>query len=429
MKIAYMSPFSPSKSGISDFSEELVLELKKHMDIDLFYEEVPDNPDIFWSFECYPIEELDQDEVRESYDLLVYELGNNILYHKKIMHYILKYPGVIELHDYCLANAMILFCGSKENVLKCVKYCDGQASYEKMLKYYNHQLPPLWETSPMEIAMNKIFLEHALGIIVHSFNNKLKVERQVPNTPVEVIQHHTFDLVGNPVQCKINARKTLSLPSDKLIFGSFGYASKDKRIIPVLRALKRYKDNTGNTDFLYYIVGSIVPNYPIIEYITKAGLEDNVIITGFVDIDQFKLYLQACDFCINLRYPSHGETSGSLQRMFGFGKCAIVTDIDSFSDYPNDFAFKIPYGDEEDEALYNILSDLLSGKKDYVSAGEKALYYAKVNFNLAENAKKYYKFFESVILNQNFKYELLNTASEVGLNGKYLEHLNSLFRN
>ena len=36
MKIAYFSPFNPLKSGISDFSEELVMKLKDELFVDIF---------------------------------------------------------------------------------------------------------------------------------------------------------------------------------------------------------------------------------------------------------------------------------------------------------------------------------------------------------------------------------------------------------
>ena len=36
MKIAYFSPMNPERSGISDFSEELVAELFKQCEIEIF---------------------------------------------------------------------------------------------------------------------------------------------------------------------------------------------------------------------------------------------------------------------------------------------------------------------------------------------------------------------------------------------------------
>ena len=46
MVIAYFSPFSPDRSGISDFSEELVLELSNFCQVDLYSNKSIENKEI-----------------------------------------------------------------------------------------------------------------------------------------------------------------------------------------------------------------------------------------------------------------------------------------------------------------------------------------------------------------------------------------------
>ena len=45
---------------------------------------------------------------------------------------------------------------------------------------------------------------------------------------------------------------------------------------------------------------------------------------GFLPIEDFNGMLAACDIVLNLRYPTVGESSGSLLRALGLGKAVLV---------------------------------------------------------------------------------------------------------
>ena len=53
MRVGYCSPFNPMKSGISDFSEELVFALKKYIEVVIFSPVVPVNKKILNTFEVH----------------------------------------------------------------------------------------------------------------------------------------------------------------------------------------------------------------------------------------------------------------------------------------------------------------------------------------------------------------------------------------
>src|SRR6185295_4144049 len=73
--------------------------------------------------------------------------------------------------------------------------------------------------------------------------------------------------------------------------------------------------------------------------------------TGYVDEADFGAYFAAVDRLVNLRYPSAGETSGTLIRAFEAGKPVAVSDYAQFAEYPDDCVVKIPFGDGEIDAL------------------------------------------------------------------------------
>ncbi len=68
------------------------------------------------------------------------------------------------------------------------------------------------------------------------------------------------------------------------------------------------------------LVGEPHPELPIEPMIRSMGLAANVRVLGFAPIEDFVGYLAACDIVLNLRYPTVGESSGTLLRSLGLGQ-------------------------------------------------------------------------------------------------------------
>ena len=68
------------------------------------------------------------------------------------------------------------------------------------------------------------------------------------------------------------------------------------------------------------LVGEPHPEFPVDQLIRTLGLQGHVRVLGFTPIEKFVDYIGACDIVLNLRYPTVGETSGSLQRASGWAK-------------------------------------------------------------------------------------------------------------
>lgn len=399
MRIGYCSPLNPSKSGISDFSEELVQALKDYVDITLFSPAEPDNAEIRRAFPWHPISDLDKASVRRDLDLIVYHVGNNDAFHGEIIDMLLKYPGVLELHDIGIHNMMAartLEKQGREAYTAMVEYCHGKAGLAAVTPYLNGEADMPWETYGLELTMNRMLVDKSLAVIVHSDQAKQILLADRPKMPVQVIPHHSI-LCREPLdEFQQRCRKELDLPQDKLIFGSFGFASPDKRIEPIIQSLQRFKQTYGD-DFLYCIVGKVSEQLKLPETLQSLGLEEQVHITGFVTLEDFSKYMGACDFCLNLRYPTRGESSGSLHRMLGMGKPVIVTKIGSFIEYPDDIVRKVRYNEHEVDDITEALLSLAQEKDRFGALRQRVFQYAGEHFSLETNALRYKRFFEQVL--------------------------------
>lgn len=396
MKIAYFSPLNPQKSGISDFSEELLPYLKKLMDIDLYVDNYKPSLN---NVNDYGVYNIDDYEIKmKEYDSVIFHVGNNAKYHSKIIDTFLKFGGILELHDISLHNyiaGITIDKNKPEEYIELMKYSHGYKGEKAAKDYLNGLITAPWEDSKCTFTVNKHLVDKAKAIIVHSDFAKQTLKGINPEKKIINIAHHTADLIAEYDSYKNYCRKKLNIKNNLFIIGSFGFATESKRIVRILEALSIMRKQYKN-EFHYYIVGEIDSDN-IIDKINELQLNDYVTITGFTNLELFKLYMGACDFCINLRYPTYGESSGSVHRMFGMGKPVIVTSIGTFEEYPDNIVIKVPYGESEVNEIYKAINKLFSDKTALKDMSKNAYEYAVSKCNIEINAKKYYKFFEDII--------------------------------
>ena len=73
----------------------------------------------------------------------------------------------------------------------------------------------------------------------------------------------------------------------------------------------------------------------------NLNLNGQVKITGYVTEDTLIEIIKISDFCVNLRYPTAGETSRSVLQIMSLGKPVIVSNVGWFSELPNNSCLKV----------------------------------------------------------------------------------------
>lgn len=424
MKIGYVSPLPPDASGIADFAEELLPELKKHMELEIFSRIPVKSEKLAEGFSLHSIEDLENKELRESCDLLVYQSGNNVRFHGEVLEKFKKYPGVLEIHDFAMHHYLAestYVKGDYEGYVKAMTYCHGKRGEMTARKFLAGEGREPWENDALRYNVNKYFVDQAVAVITHSDMAKQMIQAVSPDKPIVNIPLHTADILEDPAKYRKECRKKLGINQDLLVFGSFGYATRAKRIPEIVEALGMYAGQCG-MDFHYYIVGKVEEMDVNIERLAKQlGIGDKVTVTGFTDLETFKEYMGACDICFNMRYPTQGESSASLHRILGMGKPVIVSQIGSFEEYPDDIVLKICHDQNEVHEILEAIRGLSINKAELAMRSEKALAFARENCDLRKNALRYTEFLES-IKNHTFKKEpidaLLDDMFAKGLTSK-----------
>ncbi len=354
MKLDYISPLPPVRSGIADYSLDLLPHLAAVADVRLIrLPDQPVDPELEKAWPMAPFE-----EAGAGGRLPLYQMGNN-RYHTAVRDLALRLPGVLTLHDVVLHHQLLDLTLGRETREAFWEYVDllirdhGWMGVPTALaKRWN-----AWGDAPVfELPAHRALLRRQRGVLVHSEWAAAFLAEEETGVPVRTIP------MGVPLPPEADEaagralRRRFGLPEDRPVLGSFGFQTPIKRTVSAVRALAA----PGLEDVHLLIVGEAAPVMDLEGEARRAGVADRVHITGFVPFEDFEAAIAASDLCLNLRYPTAGETSASLLRVLAAGRPVVVSDFAQFADLPVEIAPRVPLGDEEPEALAALLRELLA---------------------------------------------------------------------
>jgi glycosyltransferase involved in cell wall biosynthesis/SAM-dependent methyltransferase len=397
MRLAYFTPLPPSKSGIADYNAELLPYLARGAEISVFVEqesELRENQERE-DYAVHQVNRFEEIQEKDPFDLCIYHQGNNP-YHKYIYNWGIEKPGLLVLHEHCLHHLiaeMTLGRGDEDRYWNELFYAYGprgarlaEMRLGSVCSEYQQFLFPL----------NRRLVANSLGVIVHNAYSFSQLEGVSEDKPVEIIPHHlspkTFEL---DEMDKAECRRSLGIPEDAFVIASLGFVTKVKRIPVILSAFKELLPDLPKA--IYLIIGEDHPRDAVAPLIEDLGLADKVRITGYTSDRDFFRYLKAVDVVVNLRFPTAGETSGTLIRSLGAGKPVIVTDFGQFGDFPDDCCLKVTAGMNEERELLSRLRSLAYRPTLRESLGRKASEWVRRECEIGRSAASYLAIAERVV--------------------------------
>ncbi len=387
MRIAFFSPVHPAPSGISDYAEELLPNLGAHAEISIVVDGyAPTNVEIAARFRVMDDREYDA----RDFDLALYQLGNSPA-HAYIYQRALREAGVIVLHDLVLHHLvawLTLNHGDRDGYIKAMR----EAYSERGAQLAEREVLGLEALNRFEFPLSERVIQNARGVIAHSQYVANAVRKFAPQIPVAIIPH---EMPNMALVSQHDARAQLHLPHDALLIGSFGNLGPTKRTTILFDGYRAARKHFPNARLL--LVGAASPNFDVEGLLKVFGLREAVDVIGHVPFDAFHAYIAAMDVCVNLRYPTAGETSGAVLRMMAQGKAVIVSRVGWFAELPNDAAAKIDVDVLETEMLRVMLERLLIDKELRAALGANARGYVEQNCAVADAARAYADFLQSVI--------------------------------
>ena len=392
MRLAFFTPLPPAPTGIAVYSANLLKAMAPLADITVFADQVSET-----STEGIPLTDIRaldsfRGPLAERLDMCIYQMGNNVRYHEKIYRTLLRYPGIMTLHDLNLNSfygELMLKKGHLADYTREMGFAYGASGV-------THAREALHGLTPYAVTRYPLFdraVARSLGIIVHSRYAQAVVRNQCNGALVEHIQH----LVPQPerMPTRAQARQTLGYAASDIVVTTFGYAAPSKRIDQVLRALARLRAEFPNLRLA--IVGEVVSGYAVHTWIDELGLREVVRCPGYVDEILFETYLAATDIGVNLRYPSNGETSGTLLALMAAGKPVLVSNVDAFRELPAAACVKIEVDEQELDRLARALRGLVQDEAARATMGRCAQSYVEENCAPGAVARAYLQFAKTIV--------------------------------
>lgn len=366
-RLAYISPLPPMRSGIADYSAELLPALAKHYEIEVIVAQ--EDVDDAWIAQHIPVRSVEWfAENIKSFDRVLYHFGNSE-FHRHMVALLGDIPGVVVLHDFYLSGALHYMSANgyprgifEEHLFKSHGYA---ALIDK--KNANSDADVIWK-----YPCSRFVFEDGLGTIVHSANSaRLAYQWFGLSRERLAVIPHMRELAAS--QDRSAARKSLDLPENGFVVCSFGMLGPTKlnhRLLSVWLGSEMAKTDQCRLVFVGENqngeygeqIQSLINNHP-------NG--KSVSITGWVDQEGFRSFLSAADVGVQLRALSRGETSGTVLDCMNYGLATIINANGSMADINDASVWKIP-DDFTDQQLLEALHKLWEDEDLRKRIGNKA---------------------------------------------------------
>lgn len=362
-RLAYVSPLPPERTGIADYSAELLPALAAYYEIDLIIDQIKVDGD--WLHEHCTLHDAAWLRANaDQYDAVLYHIGNSS-YHSYMVELMDDVPGIVVLHDFYISDLNRTMSGrdnSHRRTLQTLYYAHGYPALNE----------PLSEATAFDYPVNRKLLQQAKGVIVHSKVSLRLAHQWYCETAgndwalVPLLRERAVE------QDREQLRQALDLPQDAFVICSFGLLGVTKLNHKLLRAWLDSELALDPTCLLVFVgvAGETPYCNDVLKTIADSGLGARIRVTGWCDNVMFKQYLACADLAVQLRTLSRGETSATVLDCMNNRLPAIVNANGSMADLPQDAVYSLP--DEfEDIELTRAIEHLWRHPEQRRALGEK----------------------------------------------------------
>ena len=332
-RLTAYTPLPPERNGIADYAAMLLGALSEHYECEAACED--------WLAEAPPgVAVVDPALAhRGAGARVLHQLGNNPG-HGFVLQALRSVPGVSTLHDPGLLHLRqttgaprdALLAGLRDVPPAFARTARGVAAADRWSRA-DHLL----------FDMAGEVLARSRAVVVHSrfARNRLRaLHGEAATAHVEVVPHL---LPPMALPTRDAARARLGIPADAFLVCTAGFATAAKRFDWLLDALVLAVEQ-GAAALLWVHAGAERPEeFALAAAVAeRPALSGRARIAGYLSDAALSDHVAAADALVNLRFPSAGESSGSLARGFAAGACCIVSDTGAYAELPRDAVLHVP---------------------------------------------------------------------------------------
>jgi glycosyltransferase involved in cell wall biosynthesis len=371
MRYAMWSPLPPEHSGISDYTYELLESLAPTIDIAA----VARDPELARA--PAGVRVLDA-AAGSAAALNIYQMGNHTGVHSWIYRQALTQPGIVVLHDTSLLDFHYGYLGGlhtpefRAEVRHAHGPIWGRPEDATLLEGWPAlDVDGVKRLDPATLSMERRLVESSRGVIVHDPFAASRLRERYPDKPVFVVPHGAQP-EEDPDRPATRAR--FGWQDEHVVFGVFGGVHWIKRLLVTVLAFAQVRRRWPQARLL--IAGRIdQPDVyaDVLAAVEQFGLTDSVHIEPSPAKQQFRALIAAADVTVNLRWPSAGETSGTMMRAFGAGRLVITSDLPQTRHFDSAFCLRVPIEPmAEAQELIGAMERILADPHQARAAGKLA---------------------------------------------------------
>ena len=364
MRIALYSPLPPERSGIADYSFELLDELRHHVDVvavvgdaQLASARAPEGVDLV------PRSAVDGLDI----DCNLYQMGNNPRYHRSFWARAFDEPGLLVLHDPSLADITAEMCGGADGAIfrAEVAYDCPEIGPDDVL--------PLVETGGgrhdldrLRVLLARRIVESNIRTLVHSTAMAREMRHRYAGADIRTIQ------LPAPVLHEPSGGRPRA--DGEIVFGVFGGINYYKRVRPLVDAFVEVR---ARHPLARMVVAGRADEHLLERELRAIAARPEL--AGALEVktdltrEDLEREMLRCDVGISLRWPTAGEMSATLMRTLGAGRPAIVSDVLQFRELDERYCWRVTTDfAHEHEHLVSLMSAAATDLDRCRSAGDAA---------------------------------------------------------
>jgi glycosyltransferase involved in cell wall biosynthesis len=346
MRIAWFTPLA-ARSAIGEFSCHVTRALSEFADVEIWTADEPPHlptklPVIPYSRDSEHLELLSQREV------VVYNMGDYLPFHREIHKVAQRVPGVVILHDRVLHH---LYAGmwlmdpepSRQTYVERMGAYYGEVGAEVAQASLEGARRPVWE-SDEEVLRYPLYEEAiatAHGVVTHSLSQAEDVRARWAG-PVRALHLPCY----HDVLQRVSATRPFESGA-KLRLLTMGHLNPNKQARRVVEML--IADSELAARVKYTIVG------PDDGYKAYAGALRQLIhhhsehldveVLGWQPQHELDRLMAETDVFVNLRHPVMEGSSASLMRQLAYGRPVLCFDSGFYAELPAEALLRVPAGD------------------------------------------------------------------------------------
>jgi glycosyltransferase involved in cell wall biosynthesis len=371
VRLAFLTPLPPARTGVADYSVDVLGLLAPRHSIDVFHAQTSVETDrVPTSCAVRPVVEFLPAHRAHPYDAAVYQMGNG-RDHAFLYEALARVPGLLVLHDLVLHHSRArMFLDSPEArayardpssaALRDAARPALRAYRDEVAYTYPAQagrldaahLATVGNLLPYAYPLFRLPVEASRLVAAHNAHMVEAIRAEVAGAEVVRVPMMAARVSVMPgVVAALRAR--LGIAPHDFVVGSYGLLTREKQIETVARAVARAAATLPLLRLL--LVGPVPDPAALDRLLARLGVRERTVVAGRVPFGEIPAHIEVADLVVHLRHPTARETSAALLRVLAQGRPTVISDLEHQADIPGEAVARADLTDEEGEVTRAIL--------------------------------------------------------------------------